>query len=190
MRWAILFYLLLTLVAYGSPQRFTRKSQKRNTFNEPFSMYVASGSGETLNDRLRQRLHVGMKVPVEVERLKERPMTSTELIDEIRKDRNARRFLHLGPSRPGSRDIVVAALLESPSGKHERLFAIMSVRGGAEGMLPPLDRPQIYLHGYARAFKAGSLPTEHYAYEWDEIAMGGDPEMLSIQKIFRYVAHL
>ncbi|SPO29293.1 uncharacterized protein UTRI_06242 [Ustilago trichophora] len=198
MRWAslcivaVLLSMLLSAVNAGPPWQDPRYTRFR-PFDEGFATSTIDSFGNDYADRLRRVLHghFGLHDST-VTMLESRPLSPNQLVQDIRRDRNPRRFLYLGPVIPNAPQyptmVVATPIAASDSERGARTFALLSVQRHSRTP-PPTDRPHLFIHGYAEVKHANDIEERFRRTAPSGLASPEVGQVFSVEEMFWKLSH-
>ncbi|KAJ1041977.1 hypothetical protein NDA11_004521 [Ustilago hordei] len=141
----ILFMVAFLFSTTALPGRSYKPSRFR-PYNEPFVVHSVSKFQDEYADRLILVLQAYFHQQYAKIKLLDRdPISLQDLKQDLRGDRNPKRFIHLGQVVPHRANMVVATYLNRPPNSDgSRKFVLLSILRPQSS-----DAPHVFIHGYA-----------------------------------------
>lgn len=120
-------------------------------FDKPFVIHSISTFREEYALRLSLvlRAHLNQHFAA-VNLLEHDPISRQALVQDLRRDRNPKRFIHLGAVVPNKANMVLATYLNRPpNADGSQTFVLLSVHRAPIAATQPTSVPDVFIHGYA-----------------------------------------
>lgn len=146
----ILFMVAFLFSTTALPGRSYKPSRFR-PYNEPFVVHCISTFQNDYADRLILVLQGYFhQQNAKIKLLDRDPISPQDLMQDLRGDRNPKRFIYLGQVVPHRATMVVATHLNRPpNSDSSRKFVLLSILRPPRAVPQSSDAPDVFIHGYA-----------------------------------------